>query len=54
MACPHVSGAAALVLATDPSKKSSAVLAEMLSTATQGVLTGLRSGDTNSLLYVGY
>merc|ERR1712151_501260 len=41
MACPHVSGAAALVLATDPSKKSSAVLAEMLSTATQGVLTGL-------------
>merc|ERR1712187_819279 len=35
MACPHVSGAAALVLATDPSKKSSAVLAEMLSTATQ-------------------
>merc|ERR1712137_1513115 len=34
MACPHVSGAAALVLATDPSKKSSAVLAEMLSTAT--------------------
>merc|ERR1719190_236261 len=54
MACPHVSGAAALVLATDPSKKSSAVLAELLSTATQGVLTGLRSGDTNSLLYVGY
>merc|ERR1719437_418100 len=54
MACPHVSGAAALVLAADPSKKSSAVLDELLSTATQGVLTGLRSGDTNALLYVGY
>merc|ERR1719384_2539910 len=30
MACPHVSGAAALILDADPTKKSSAVLQEML------------------------
>merc|ERR1719221_977553 len=30
MACPHVSGGAALVLDADPSKKSTAVLAELL------------------------
>merc|ERR1712087_926054 len=53
MACPHVSGAAALVLEADPSKKSSAVLQELLSTAALNVITGLRSGDTNALLYVG-
>jgi len=53
MACPHVSGGAALVLEADPSKKSSAVLQELLSTAVRDVLTGLRTGDTNALLYVG-
>jgi len=53
MACPHVSGAAALVLEADPSKKSSAVLQELLDTAVWDVLTGLKSGDTNALLYVG-
>jgi len=53
MACPHVSGAAALVLEADPSKKSSAVLEELLGTASLNVITGLRSGDTNALLYVG-
>merc|ERR1719384_1285752 len=36
MACPHVSGAAALVLEADPLKKSSAVLEELLATATKG------------------
>merc|ERR1719330_1632862 len=35
MACPHVSGAAALILEADPSKKSPAVLQEMLGTATR-------------------
>merc|ERR1719313_1757078 len=30
MACPHVSGAAAIVFDTDPSKSASDVLAEML------------------------
>jgi len=52
MACPHVSGAAALVLEADPNKKSSAVLQELLDTAVMNALTGLRSGDTNALLYV--
>merc|ERR1739836_357629 len=53
MACPHVSGAAALVLEADPLKKASAVLEELLANAERDVLTGLRSGDTNALLYVG-
>jgi len=53
MACPHVSGAAALVLDADPLKKSSAVLSELLDNAVLNSLTGLRSGDTNALLYVG-
>lgn len=53
MACPHVSGAAALVLEADPSKKSSAVLAELLDNAVLNALEDLKSGDTNALLYVG-
>merc|ERR1719437_199883 len=53
MACPHVSGAAALVLEADPSKKSSAVLAELTETAVKGALSGLKSSDVNVLLYVG-
>jgi len=52
MACPHVSGGAALVLDADPSKASSKVLAELLQTATQGALSGMRTGDINSLLNV--
>merc|ERR1719415_191752 len=52
MACPHVSGAAALVLEADPTKKASAVLEELLTDAEQDVLTGLRTGDTNALLCV--
>merc|ERR1711915_1023018 len=53
MACPHVAGAAALVLEADPSKKASAVLEELLANAALNVITGLRTGDTNALLYVG-
>merc|ERR1719343_272677 len=53
MACPHVSGAAALVLDAEPSKSSAKVLSELLSTAAIGYITGLKSGDTNALLYVG-
>jgi len=53
MACPHVSGGAALVLDADPSKKSSAVLAELLDNAVMNSIQDLRSGDTNALLYVG-
>jgi len=53
MACPHVSGAAAIVLDIDPSKAASAVLSELLDGAVLNGITGLRNGDTNALLYVG-
>merc|ERR1719491_364214 len=53
MACPHVSGAAAIILEANPSMKASAVLAEMLDNAVLNALTDLKSGDTNALLYVG-
>jgi len=53
MACPHVAGGAALILSANPTMKSSAVLQELLGTAVRNVITGLRSGDTNALLYVG-
>jgi len=53
MACPHVSGAAALVLGADPSKNSAKVLQELYDTAAVNEITGLRAGDTNRLLFVG-
>merc|ERR1719277_2832602 len=53
MACPHVSGGAALVLEANPSMKASAVLAELTETAVKGALSGLKSSDVNVLLYVG-
>jgi len=53
MACPHVSGAAALVLSVDPSKNSAKVLEELLDNAAVDEITGLFPGDTNALLYVG-
>jgi len=52
MACPHVSGAAALALDADPSKASSKVLSELLNKATMGALSDLKTGDTNALLNV--
>jgi len=51
MACPHVSGAAALVLAAEPGKSSSQVLTDLISTATMNVLADLR-GSPNALLNV--
>jgi len=53
MACPHVSGAAALELQADPSKKPSAVLQALLDNAIVNGIAGLKPGDTNVLLYVG-
>merc|ERR1719464_1081723 len=50
MACPHVSGASALILSADPTKKASAVLAELTLMAEKDALTGLMSGDVNHLL----
>jgi len=52
MACPHVSGAVALAIEADPNKASSKILSDLLSKATKGAISGLRSGDTNSLLNV--
>merc|ERR1719189_2306886 len=53
MACPHVSGGAALVLDANPSTKASSVVSELLKTAIMGSISGLKSGDTNALLWVG-
>merc|ERR1712039_1034638 len=53
MACPHVSGGAALVLEANPSMKSSAVIAELIATAATNIISDLKAGDTNALLYVG-
>jgi len=53
MACPHVAGAAALVLDADPSKASSKVLSDLLGKAIKDTITDLKSADTNALLYVG-
>jgi len=52
MACPHVSGGAALVLEANPSMKPSAVLDQLTSDAVKDALSGLRAGDVNVLLYV--
>jgi len=53
MACPHVSGAAALLLGEDNSKSPQKVISDLLDEAARGYLTDLRAGDTNALLYVG-
>merc|ERR1719512_232268 len=53
MACPHVSGAAALILGVDPSKSSAKVMQELMDNAAMNAISDLRSGDTNALLYVG-
>jgi len=53
MACPHVSGGAALVLEANPDFAASKVISELLSGAVVGAISGLRNGDTNALLYVG-
>jgi len=53
MACPHVSGGAALILDAEPSFSSAKVLEALLKDAAIGYLSGLKSGDTNALLYVG-
>jgi len=52
MACPHVSGAAALVLQANPSMKPSAVLQELQDTAATNYISGLYSTDINKLLNV--
>jgi len=53
MACPHVSGAAALVLGADNSKTPQKVISDLLDDAALNAISDLKSGDTNALLYVG-
>merc|ERR1719384_2866501 len=53
MACPHVSGGAALLLEGNGNLKSAAIIDEMLSTAITNGIGGLKSGDTNKMLWVG-
>merc|ERR1712039_138281 len=53
MACPHVSGAAALVLGADNSKTPQKVISDLLDEAALNAISDLKSGDTNALLYVG-
>merc|ERR1712117_842879 len=53
MACPHVSGGAAIVLQANPSMNSPGVLGELLSNGEANAISGLFSADTNVLLFVG-
>lgn len=52
MACPHVSGAAALVLGQDPSKSPAQVLDFLVERSEKDAITGLRQGDVNYFLNV--
>jgi subtilisin family serine protease len=53
MACPHVSGGAALLLEANPSWTSAQILDSMLSTSVTGAVSGLTTTDVNNLLCVG-
>merc|ERR1719422_1336113 len=53
MACPHVSGGAALVLERNPTFLAPQVLEELLGTAWTDEISGLFGSDTNKELYVG-
>merc|ERR1719215_519423 len=52
MACPHVSGAAALLLAETPSMGRDDVMAALTANGEKGALSGLNSLDTNLLVSV--
>jgi len=53
MACPHVSGGAALVLEQSPELDSEEVLEILLRKATKDAISDLQDGDTNAMLWVG-
>lgn len=53
MACPHVAGGAALILERNPTYNSGEVFAALHEATVKDVITDLRQGDTNSLLFVG-
>merc|ERR1719251_738821 len=52
MACPHVSGGAALLLQGNSGLRSAAIIEDMLNTAITNAISGLKSGDTNKLLWL--
>ncbi|MFC7548640.1 S8 family peptidase [Plantactinospora sp. GCM10030261] len=52
MAAPHVAGAAALVLSSNPSYSPSQVASAIVGSATTGVLSNIGSGSPNRLLFV--
>ncbi|MEV1289685.1 S8 family peptidase [Micromonospora sp. NPDC049679] len=52
MASPHVAGAAALVLAANPSATPAQVASTLISKATTGVVTSPGTGSPNRLLFV--
>jgi len=53
MACPHVSGGAALLLEGNPSLKSNEILESMLATARKSLIGGLKADDPDEFLWVG-
>lgn len=53
MACPHVSGAAALQLEQNPGWTPAQVLEGLLAASSVNYIDGLMDGDVNNLLYVG-
>ncbi|MDQ6769012.1 MAG: S8 family serine peptidase [Gemmatimonadota bacterium] len=54
MASPHVAGAAALYLETDPYAKASVVAAALISNATKAAVKSPGTGSPNLLLYTGF
>ncbi len=54
MASPHVAGAAALVLQTNPSATPAQVTSALISNATSGVITSVPAGTVNLLLFTGF
>ncbi|GBF08251.1 aqualysin 1 [Deinococcus aerius] len=54
MATPHVAGAAALILAYNPSYTTAQVTSTMLNNATTGKVTNAGTGSPNRLLYRSY
>jgi len=52
MACPHVAGAAAMLLQEFPEFKSEEVLEKLLARSAKNYVTDLKFDDVNALLYV--
>jgi len=53
MACPHVSGAAAMLLEQDNTLNRDQILDRLLSSGKQGLIEGLRRNDPDTFLFVG-